>query len=215
MKIGVPASGDRAARAAHSLAAHPSVDELVIVGPANSRFYEVITDPDDCDLLVVTGPDAPSRFAEAGVPMVWDGDNPAPGVKVWGASPVGLAVALARRESDPAVAAVAHPGFDAGGEERLRFPDPVGRIAVKRTGAGDQALFAGRTETSYAAAVVEGPGRRVTIVDEAAFLTGVALAAGALVAGTEPGPVWDRALDYLNAVTEMGLVMAEDAPQPA
>jgi hypothetical protein len=49
----------------------------------------------------------------------------------------------------------------------------------------------------------------VTIVDDGDFLSGIALAAAVMVAGAEPAPVWDHALDYLQAATAMGLVMAE------
>jgi hypothetical protein len=57
--------------------------------------------------------------------------------------------------------------------------------------------------------LVEGAQRKVTIVDDGDFLSGIALAAAVMVAGAEPAPVWDRALDYLQAATAMGLVMAE------
>ncbi len=215
MKVGVSASGDSAVRAAHSLAAHPRVESLVILGPASSRFYEVVTDPTECDLLVVSGPDAPARFAETGVPMVWDGDSLHPGVSVWGASPAGLAMALAVREGEPAVGLVAAPDLDESREQKVRFPEPIGVVGVSEVQIGGRTLLRGRASNGHIGAMATRGPRKVAIVDEAAFMAGVALAAGALVAGGEPGPVWDDALGYLTAAAEMGLVMAEVAPIPS
>jgi hypothetical protein len=56
-----------------------------------------------------------------------------------------------------------------------------------------------------------GAERRVAVVDDGAFLSGVALAAGIAAIGDAPRPVWEASLPYLEAVTEMGLVMAESA----
>lgn len=174
----------------------------------------MIDDPAVCDLVVAAGPDAPTRFADTGVPIVWDGPGPAPGVVVWGASPLGLTIALAEREPGPAVVALAHPSLDEGRDERLRFPDPVRRVAVSEIEIGGRTLLGGRPEGPYAAALVDGPGRRVTIVDDGDFMAGVALAAGVVLASGSPRPVWTESFDYLTAATEMGLVMAEEAVQP-
>ncbi len=215
MKVGVSASGDSAVRAAHSLAAHPDIDSLVILGPASSRFYEVVTDPRRCDLLVVAGPDAPGRYADTGVPMVWDGDGPHPGVSVWGASVAGLALSLATREQEPATAAFASPDIIEAREERIRFPEPIGMIGVAEVDLAGRSLMGGRSGGEYAAALASSDSRRVAIVDEAAFMAGIALAAGVMVAGEEPLPVWAEALGYLQAAAELGLVMAEDSPIPS
>jgi hypothetical protein len=51
----------------------------------------------------------------------------------------------------------------------------------------------------------------VTVVDHGGFLAGVALAAGVAVTNGTGDPVWSDALPYLEAATEMGLVMAERA----
>jgi hypothetical protein len=47
------------------------------------------------------------------------------------------------------------------------------------------------------------------VVDHAAFLSGIALAAGVAAANGSGRPIWEDALPYLEAITEMGLVMAE------
>jgi hypothetical protein len=65
------------------------------------------------------------------------------------------------------------------------------------------------SDNEFAACLAVGADRRVAIVDDGEFMSGVALGAGAVVAGSEPGPVWDHALAYLEAVTAMGLVMAQ------
>lgn len=205
-------SGESTVRAAHSLAADPGVDSIVIIGPASSQFYPVVDDPGQCDLLVVSGADAPSRFADSGVPMVWDGDSPEAGVTVWGASPAGLALALASREDQEADAYLAHPDMAEGRDTRARFPEPVGTVGVAQILFGGRRLLAGRCTGEYAAVMASGGARRVAMVDDAAFMTGVALAAGVLVAGEDPKPVWADALGYLTAAAGMGLVMAEDAP---
>lgn len=215
MKVGVSATGDSAARAAHSLAAHPRVESLVVLGPASSRFYEVVADPTGCDVLVVSGPDDPARFAASGVPMIWDGLEPRPGVSVWGACPAGLAMALAIREGEPAVASVAAPDLDESRSPRVRFPEPIGLVGVAEVDLDGRPLMQGRTSSAHTGVMAAGGPRKVAIVDEAAFMSGVALAAGALVAGDSPGPVWADALGYLEAAAEMGLVMAEVAPIPS
>ncbi|MCI0678937.1 MAG: hypothetical protein L0Z63_07830, partial [Actinobacteria bacterium] len=206
VRIGVLVTGDTAVRAAHSLAAHPGVDEVVVVGPANSKTFRVVDDAQGCDLLVGTGPEARRRARELGVDLVWDGETSHPGVRTHGAESRGIALAVAARESDPQLVAVAHPAL-APGEGRLaRFPRPVGRVALRDEVFSGRRVAVGHSPNTFASALVVGARRRVTIVDEGAFLSGVALAAGCLVTG----PVWDEALTYLRVATEMGVVMAEE-----
>ena len=197
-------------RAAHSLQAHPGVDEVVVIGPAKSKSFEVVDTAEGCDYLVGSGSSAPGLASKQGVPLVWDGDEPAEGVAVWGASPVGLAIALATREPDPRLVAVAHPAIDGDGSTRTtRFPDPVGRLGVRDVQVGGRPVALAASTNEFAACLAVGASRRVTVVDDGDFLSGVALAAGVAVANDTPAPVWERALPYLEAVTEMGLVMAE------
>ncbi len=42
MRIGLLVTGDTSVRAAHSLQAHPGVDEVVVIGPAQSKSFEVV-----------------------------------------------------------------------------------------------------------------------------------------------------------------------------
>lgn len=210
MKIGVLVTGDTAVRAAHSLSAHPSVDEVVVIGPANSKSFRVVETAKGCDFLIGTGPEAPSRARRHGVPLLWDGEDGFGGVAVWGANPRGLTLALASRESDPRLVAVALPDLGEGSDHEARFPDPLGRLGVGDKTYGGQRLAEAQSPNEFAACLAIGADRRVTIIDEAAFMSGIALAAAVDVANETPKPVWEDALPYLQAAMGMGLVMAED-----
>lgn len=197
-------------RAAHSLSAHPGIDSVVVIGPATSRSFTVVDTAEGCDFLVGSGPKAPEQALQHGVPLIWDGDGPADGVMVWAANPKGLALALAARETDPQLVAVAHPAFQVGsGGRAIRFPDPVGQVRVVEQTMGGRALAVGTSSNQFAACLTVGAGRRVAIVDDGEFLAGITLAAGVSVAGETQGPVWKGALPYLEACTEMGVIMAE------
>lgn len=210
MRVGVLVSGDTSVRAAHSLSAHETVDDVVVVGPARSRTFRVVPDAAECDLLVGVGADAPSRARGLGVPLVWDGDNPEQGVAVWGASPVGLALALAAREPDPRIVAVAHPDLDEGSEHQVRFPDPIGSAKVADATFGGRHVALAKSPDRFAACLAVGAERRVALVDDGAFMSGIALAAGVDLVADSPLAVWEDALVYLQTAAAMGLVMAED-----
>jgi hypothetical protein len=207
VRIGVLATGDTAVRAAHSLAADPSIDDVFVIGPARSKNFKVVADADDCDFLIATGPEAPKRAQGLGKPLIWDGETIAEGVVVHGASPQGLALSLAAREPDPRVVAVAHPEFEGGRDHQVRFPDPVGKLPVSDSTYGGKRLATGRAGDRFAACLAVGKKRRVTIIDDGAFLAGIALAAGIGAITDTPTSAWDRALPYLQTATEMGLVM--------
>ena len=207
VRVGVLVHGDTAVRAAHSLSAHPSVDDVVVIGPARSKSFEVVPDATGCDVLIASGAGAPDRAREHGLPLIWDGETAEPGVSVFGASPQGLVLALADREPDPSIVAVAHPDLESADGHSVRFPDPVGTIDVADSVYGGKRLAIGHSADRFAACLAVGGERRVTIVDDGPFMSGIALAAGLEVLNETPGPVWDHALAYLNAATEMGLVM--------
>ena len=208
MKIGVLVTGDTAVRAAHSLSGSPHVDDIVVVGPATSKNFRVVDTAEDCDVLIGSGPKAPRIAARHGLPLVWDGMDDEGGAVVWGASPQGLALAIASRETDPRLVAVAHPSLEPDGTVRVqRFPSPIGQVSVS-----DQMIdgkpVASATSKTYGAVLVEASSRNVTMIDNGAFMSGIALAAG-IACLTNPGAVWDHALSYLEMAAEMGLVMAE------
>ena len=210
MKVGVLASGDTAVRAAHCLSAHEGVEEVVVVGPARSRSFRVVPDASECDLLIGSGDAAPARARKFGVPLLWDGDSPAEGVIVWGASPVGLALALGAREPDPRIIAVAHPDLEEGFDHQVRFPDPVGPAKVADATFGGKHVALAKSPDRFAACLAVGSERQVTIVDDGTFMSGIALAAAIDIVAEKAAPVWDSALGYLQAAAVMGLVMAED-----
>lgn len=210
MRIGLLVTGDISVRAAHSLSAHRDVEEIVVVGPATSKSFRVVESADQCDYLVGSGPTAPEMARRHGVPLLWDGHEPAEGVAVWGASPTGLAVTLATRETDPRLVAVAHPDLVVDTFDRTnRFPDPIGRVGVRDAQLGGYPVAEARSPNEFAACLAVGAGRRVTVVDHGHFLSGVALAAGLAALNGSSAPVWERSLPYLETATTMGLVMAE------
>ena len=211
MRIGVLVTGDIAVRAAHSLSTHPEVDEVVVIGPARSRSFEVVDDAEGCDYLIGSGDEAPGIASQHQVPLLWDGETNERGVAVWGASPQGLTLALASRETDPRLVALAHPSLDGGKDHRARFPDPIGRIDVADAVYSGHRIGLGQSPNEFAACLAIGANRRVTIIDSGLFLSGVALAAAIAATGADPGPVWETALPYLEATTELGLVMAENS----
>ena len=92
MKVGVLiGGGDHSVRAAHSLAADPLTEMVVVVGPAKSRSFKIVDDPSGLDVLVGSGPDAPKQARGFDLPLIWDGTDRVEGVRVWGASVSGLA----------------------------------------------------------------------------------------------------------------------------
>lgn len=210
MKIGVLLTSDVAVRAAHSLAATPEVSSVVVIGPATSSSFEVVPDASGCDLLLGTGPDAPIQARRHGVPLIWSGSQSEEGVAVYGASPRGLALAVAARESDPQLVALAHPRLSEGKHQKVRFPDPVGNLGVADTVYSGRRVATGKSPNRFATVLTKGVGRRVAIVDDADFMSGISLAAGIGVYQPDrPTAVWDSALSYLETATAMGLVMAE------
>lgn len=210
VKIGLLVTGDTAVRAAHSLQAHPGIDEVVVVGPATSKSFPVVDSADGCDFLVGHGEAAPGLARQHGVPLIWDGEDPDDGIVVWGASPVGLVIAMAAREPDPRLVAVAHPDIeDTSTRRTTRFPDPVGRVGVFDATVGGRPIALAHSPNEFAACLAVGASRRVTLVDQGAFMSGIALAAGVAVANGASRAAWENPLPYLEAATEMGLVMAE------
>jgi hypothetical protein len=208
--VGVLVTGDTAVRAAHSLSAHPTIDEVVVVGPARSKSFRVVPSAEGCDLLVGTGPNAPELARGHGVGLVWDGETTEDGVLIAGASPAGLALALASREPDPRLVAVAHPDYEEGSDHVVRFPEPVGRGTVSDTTYAQRRVAMAKSPNRFAACLAVGAGRSVTIVDDGAFLSGIALAAGVSIAGDQPRLVFEDALTYLETAAAMGLLMADD-----
>lgn len=95
----------------------------------------------------------------------------------------------------------------AGGGEFALFPAPLG--AVRRAGSAE-GVFLCPTEGSMAGVSVRDRSRQLAMVDDVLFVSGVCLAAGALLAlDLQGGPVWEEAEAYLELVEELGVVFAE------
>jgi hypothetical protein len=210
VKVGVLVTGDTAVRAAHSLSAQEGVASVVVIGPARSKSFDVVDNAAGCDVLVGSGPGAPALARKHGLPLVWDGDGPKRGVGVWGADPAGITISLGVVEPDPRLVAIAHPEISSnGGDRRVRFPSPVGLTMVRDTAVDGRPLAVGRSKNEYASSYVVAGNRTLTILEDAKFMAGVALAAGVSVLSDAARPVWDDAETYLSTVFAMGLVLGE------
>lgn len=94
---------------------------------------------------------------------------------------------------------------DAGEGPYALFPEPLG--AVRRATQSDAVMLC--PVQGRLAGVVVGDGEStLAVVDDVLFLSGVCLAAGALLLG-HTGPVWERAEEYLERVQSMGVLFAE------
>jgi hypothetical protein len=182
----------------------------VVIGPARSKSFRVVPTADGCDYLIGTGANAPNLARKHAVPLIWDGESIEEGIIVAGASPAGLALALASREPDPRLVAVSHPDYEEGSGHAVRFPEPVGTATVNDMTYGERRVAMAQSSNRFAACLAVGAGRTVTIVDDGAFMSGIALGAGVSVADGAPKMVFEDALTYLQTATEMGLVMADN-----
>ena len=85
------------------------------------------------------------------------------------------------------------------------FPEPLG--ALRRATRSDGVMLC-PVQGSLAGVVVGDETTSLAVIDDVLFLSGVCLAAGALLVG-HTGPVWERAEDYLDRVQSMGVLIAE------
>lgn len=209
MKVGVLIGGETSVRAAHSLSADPLVDELVVLGPATSHNFRVVQSAAGLDVLVGSGPQAPTEARKHNLPLIWDGNEPSDGVAIWGASLIGLAAAIAKRQRNTTVVAAAHPDAVQASGASIRFAKPVGATQVDLIPLDGISVGLGKSYNDYAACLVTTKKRQITVVDRALFIQGIALAAGLAVFGNGLRPVWDEPLKYLETATGMGLQMAQ------
>lgn len=200
-------------RAAQSLAVHPGIEAVALLGPTKSPHFPTVETPAGWDLIVgLEGAAAAGVRHDLPVAVVAELDDQ-PGISL--GSPVGLALALAVGVDGIRTVAVAIPGAGAG-ETQVVFPSPIdSRQAEVEIIDGHDVLVA-RGEGTLAAALALGEQRHRVIVDDSSFLGGVALAAAAVAALAAPldgpTPVWTRADTYLRACAEMGLVIGERSP---
>jgi hypothetical protein len=209
-RLVVAVEGEVTMRAAQSLVVHPGVDEVSLLAPAKSVHFPTVSSPAGCD-LVIGSEKAAGAGKKHGIPVAVTGtlDDQA---GVFLGSPVGLALALAVGMDMVETIALALPG-EASGDTTVVFPSPIdARSAIVEHYDG-HAIQVARGQGTLAAVMVMGSARHRVVLDDNSFLTGIALAAAAVVGlDSELGtaiPAWSRSVEYLQAAVSMGLVIGE------
>jgi hypothetical protein len=184
-------------RAAASLVSSPLVSAVGLIGKAPPKSWgkraTKISDASGFDVLVGPADTVPNVTPDGSGTITFAGLT-------------GLARALATRLSgaritmDRTVTAA-----DPGEGPFALFPEPLG--AVRRTTRSEGVMLC-PVQGRLAGVVVSDETRTLAVIDDVLFLSGVCLAAGALLAG-HTGPVWERAEEYLERVQSMGVLIAE------
>jgi hypothetical protein len=211
-RILIAVEGELTMRAAQSLASQPGVDQLSLLAPAKSASFPTVERATGYD-LVVGRTVAAEVGANEGIPAVVEGTlKGQPGI--YHASIQGLAMALAVGVDEVETVAIATPG-DPQGRDQLVFPSPIDSRKARAKRVDGHEVLVASGPGPLASAIVLGANRHRVIVDDHHFMAGIALAAAAAVALTDPPheslPVWTRAVDYLRVAVEMGLVIGERA----
>lgn len=207
----VVVDGEVTMRAAHTLSAHPGIESVSLLAPARSDHFDTVDHA--ADGSVVMGTDGAVEVAETARAPVATTEHTAVARGLSGAGITGLALALAVGVEGVDTVAVAAPGHPTG-ERRIVFPSPIDSLAVDEEVVDGHRLLIGGGSDPLGAAMVSGTRRHRVIVDDHRFMSGIALAAAAVLAapnGTNGSPVWTRAEDYLRVAVEMGLVIGERA----
>ncbi len=184
-------------RAAASLASSPLVTMVGLIGksPPKSWGGRVMRTKDSGGFDVLVGPATEVRNVTP------DGSG-----VVGFAGLTGLARSLATRLSGDRVSMDRTVTSDEPGTGPYAvFPAPVG--AVRRATKSEGVMLC-PVSSQYAGVVVADGHETIAVVDDVLFLSGVCLAAGALL-GDHVGPVWERADQYLDRVQSMGVLIAE------
>jgi hypothetical protein len=184
-------------RAAASLVSSPLVSAVGLIDKAPPKSWggraTKISDPAGFDVLVGPGdvvanvtPDGSGTTSYAGL--------------------TGLARSLATRLTGDRVMLDRTVTAPEPGEGPFAlFPEPLG--AVRRATQSDGVMLC-PVQGSLAGVVVGDESTSLAAIDDVLFLSGVCLAAGALLVG-HSGPVWERAEEYLERVQSMGVLIAE------
>jgi hypothetical protein len=184
-------------RAAASLASSPLVSMVGLIGkpPPKSWGDRAIQAADGSGFDVVVGPASEARNVTP------DGSG-----VIGFAGLTGLARSLATRLSGNVVSMDRTVTSDEPGTgPQAVFPEPLG--AVRRSTKSDGVMLC-PVSSRFAGVLVASDHETIAVVDDVLFLSGVCLAAGALLAG-HVGPVWERAEEYLERVQAMGVLIAE------
>lgn len=181
--------------------AHPRVDSV--------GYWAESTRQADIYVVIEAGDEA-AIAASRGAQVVSAGRQTVPGLHR--ASLDGLADALAEAVgSTVARLATALPGGRSG-RIKVDYPSPIGRRYAVRS---DDGVLQARSGHVLAAAVIDlADGGRLAVLDEPDFLAAACLAAGVLAMPDRDGRVVepkDVAVAYLEAITWLGVVVAEAA----
>ena len=197
MRIAADPVDEVHSRAAASLVSSPLVSAVGLIGKAPPKSWGAraskISDPAGFDIVVGPADTTPSVTPDGSGTITFAGLT-------------GLARSLASRLSDGRVTmdrtvTAADPGE---GPFAL-FPEPLG--AVRRSTQSEGVMLCPVQGRLAGVAVSDGT-QSLAVLDDVLFLSGVCLAAGALLAG-HTGPVWERAEEYLDRVQSMGVLIAE------
>lgn len=199
--------GEAFKRAAFSLATHPGITEVAVLAPATSKHFRVVDGPHGYDVVVGRWKSPQGHGLPTVVP-----DEDLDTYGIYGGSLFGLVLALAVGLNGVDTMAAALPG-DTAGDTTIVFPSPIDGRSATLERFGGHPIQVARGESPLGAAMVTSPSRHRVIVDNHAFLEGIALAAAAALLATgvsdTPTPVWTMAEPYLRAAVDMGLVIGE------
>jgi hypothetical protein len=186
VKVAVAFEGELATRVRHILEAQSDISQV-------DRINE------DCEAVV----GQPGPFGVIA-------DLTASGAGVYAASPIGLAIALSRQlDQPPSLLAVALPGNPLKTGIEVDFPSPIGRLMAAVVPEVPERVLLARTHGPWSAVLVRADDVGRLIIDHAAFIRAICLAAGISVLPVEePTPVWAKPEDYLRRAESMGLVAA-------
>jgi hypothetical protein len=181
-------------------------------GELATRVRHILETEPDTSVVDATEEDCQAVIGRPG-PHGVIADLVAKGPCVYGASPIGLAIAISRRlDHTPSLVAVALPGIPPKTGVEVDFPPPIGRLRADLVPEVPEPVMLARTRGPWSAVLVRAGGWSRLIIDHAEFLRAICLTAGISVLPVdEPTPVWAKAENYLRRAEAMGLVTAAPA----
>ncbi len=197
VRVAIDPTDEVHSRSAASLVSSPLVSAVGLIDKAPPKSWgqraTKVTDSSGFDVLVGPGNSIPN--------VTPDGSG-----TIGFAGLTGLARSLATRlTGDRLTIDRTVTAADPGEGPYALFPEPLG--AVRRATQSEGVMLC-PVQGRLAGVVVGDGARTLAVVDDVLFLSGVCLAAGALLVG-HTGPVWDRAEAYLDRVQSMGVLIAE------
>jgi hypothetical protein len=181
-------------------------------GELATRVRHILETEPDVSVVDATEEDCEAEIGRPG-PRGVIADLVAKGQGVYGASPIGLAIAISRRlDQSPSLVAVAVPGIPPKTGIEVDFPPPIGRLRADVVPEVPERVLLARTNGPWSAVLVRAGSVGRLIIDHAGFIRAICLTAGISVLPVdEPTPVWAKAESYLRRAESMGLVTAAPA----